>query len=106
MQILHINDLLSIQDACHNAAHFLMDISDVRADGNMVLTLPDPLLQGEEERKTGDGSKIWNPLFNVAKPLQQPANQAFIKAVVETVVETQKVRTHCFGPIYIGLMCR
>ncbi|KAF7973299.1 hypothetical protein HWV62_15615 [Athelia sp. TMB] len=73
-----------------DTAHFLMDIDDVRTDGTLVLTLPDPLPEGAEERMSVDGTKIWNPLFNIAKPLQHPANQVFIKEVVSTVIEVQK----------------
>lgn len=70
-----------------------MDIEDERVDGSLTLTLPDPLGDGEEERSTADGAKIWNPLWSISKPLQHPANQAFFKAVVSAVLETQKVRT-------------
>lgn len=71
-----------------------MDIDAERTDGTLVLTLPDPLAEGEEERTSANGTKIWNPLFNIAKPRQHPTNQAFIKEVVNTVIELQKVCTH------------
>lgn len=71
-----------------------MDIKNARPDGDLVLTLPDPLADGEPERKTANGTKIWNPIFNIAKPLQHPTNQTFINEVVGAIRETQKVCTH------------